>query len=179
MSYSDSVSRRGVLILDTGPIRELVTYHAVHEFRFEGLRRELKHFHSPESYRNCTAFLALFQKKITSASVVAELSWWIRDTDRGRPDHLNERPDGQIRLWGRVREEFQKMGMDETVVKLLDMDIELVAKYGPTDVSLLGIAQLNNRQHPTILTLDDRLRAECRKAQIPSASLLEACLGTW
>jgi hypothetical protein len=167
------------LILDTGPIRELVAYHAVHQFRFERLRSELKHFDSPESYRNCTSFLALFQKKITSASVVAELSWWIRDTDPGRSDRWNERLGGQIRLWGRVKEEFQNMGMEETMVRLLDMDIELVAKCGPTDVSLLGIAQLKNRQHPTILTLDDRLRAECRKAQIPSASLLEACLGTW
>jgi hypothetical protein len=168
MSYSGSVGRRSVLILDTGPIRELVAYQAVYQFRFDTLRRELRHLNSAKSYRSCSEFLASFQRKMTSVSVVTELGRWIRDT----------RPKGQVRLWERVREEFENMGMDESAVKLLDMDIELVAKYGPTDVSLLEIAHRNAQQRPAILTLDGRLEAECRRTQISSFSLRDACLET-
>jgi hypothetical protein len=34
--------RRELLILDTGPIRELGVFRAVEQFRFEGLRKSLR-----------------------------------------------------------------------------------------------------------------------------------------
>jgi hypothetical protein len=165
MHYSDSATPRSAVIIDTGPIRELITYHAVYGFGFNSLRPELKHLVSVEAYENCGRFLTSFRKRITSASVVAELYYWIRDTDR----------TGQKRLWERAREEFENMGMEENVVRLLDMDLNLVAKYGPTDVSLIEIARQNRPQKPVILTLDNRLYAECWKAQIGSSLLGEVC----
>jgi hypothetical protein len=167
MFSSDRFDRQSILILDTGPIRELVTYHAVYHFGFSKLRQELKQLTSVENYQNFSEFLATFRKKMTSTSVIAELHWWIRETDH----------HGQIRLWTRVREEFERMGMDEDAVTLLAMDIELLAKLSPTDVSLLEIARRNVQQHPVILTVDGQLHTECRKAQVFSRSLSEACMG--
>src|SRR5208282_590227 len=125
--------RRELLILDTGPIRELVLFHAVDQFGFEGLRSNLQCIVDRDSYLRCTKFIRLFHKKTTSASVVAELNYWIRETDR----------TGQVRLWKRVYEEFREMGMDEQAVRLLEMDISLVTRLGPLDVSLLEIARRN------------------------------------
>jgi hypothetical protein len=154
-----------VLILDTGPIREIVSYYAVHNLRFHTLRPQLIHLVNPDTYENCSTFLSSFRKKTTSASVVAELYYWIRETE----------PMGHKQLWERVYQEFENMGMDENVVKLLDMQLELVTRYGPVDASLLEIARRNARQKPVILTLDSRLHAECVKAQISSQLLLEVC----
>jgi hypothetical protein len=159
------VDRRRILIVDTGPIWELVLYHAVNELGFVRLKGSLKHFHSPEDYENCGSFLSGFAKKTTSASVVAELYRRIRDTERM----------GHARLWRQVYEEFENMGMGEEVVRLLDMEPDLVAKHGPTDVSLIEIARRNLNQRPVILTLDGKLYSECLKAQIRSDLLIEVC----
>lgn len=155
----------GILILDTGPIWELVLYNAVTQFRFASLRPSLTHFVSIEAYEHCGTFLASFRKRTTSASVVAQLYNFIRHTDKG----------GQRQLWELVYEEFRRMDMDEHVVKLLDMDLDLIARYGPTDVSLIEIAIRNFRQNPVILTLDSPLHSECGKARIRSRLLIEVC----
>jgi hypothetical protein len=160
------VEWHGILIVDTGPIWELVLYRAVEELRFSSLRRDLKYLVSHETYENCGSFLAGFGRKTTSASVVAELYRRIRHTEpRGGHPHL----------WKQVYEEFKSMGMGEDVVKLLDMDVDLVTKYGPTDVSLLEIARRNLTKRPVVLTLDRQLHAECKKAQIRSELLIEVC----
>ena len=74
--------RRKLLILDTGPIRRLVLFHAVDQYRFEGLRNNLQWIRDRDSYIRCTKFIGSFHRKTTSASVVAELNYWIRDTER-------------------------------------------------------------------------------------------------
>lgn len=168
MPYPDSdrgVNRPGILIMDTGPIWELILYRAVKELGFAGLKRNLTYFVDSEAYETCGNFLSSFRKKTTSASVVAQLHTFIRGTDR----------QGRRQLWAQVYDEFEKMGMDEDVVRLLDMDPDLIAKYGPTDVSLLEIARRNLKQRPVILTLDSPLHSECRKAGIQSELLIEVC----
>src|ERR1700691_2685612 len=104
--------RRELLILDTGPIRELVLFHAVDQLQFEGLRGNLKWIVEQDAYIRCTQFIGSFHRKTTSASVVAELNCWIRETDR----------TGRERLWNQVFDEFRGMRMDEEVVKLLELD---------------------------------------------------------
>ena len=156
---------RRIVILDTGPLWELVLYQAVTQLGFVSLRRNLTHFVSPEAYSNCGSFLAAFGQRVTSASVVAELYRHIRKTE----------PRGHSQLWKQVYEEFERMGMDEHVVKLLEMAPDLVTLYGPTDASLIEIAQRNIRQTPVILTLDNRLHAECKRSQIRSDLLVQVC----
>ena len=67
------------------------------------------------------------------------------------------------------------MGLGEDLVRFLDMDIDLVAQYGPTDVSLLEIARNNLTQSPVVLTLDSRLYGECLSSQIASELLMQVC----
>ena len=159
------MNRRSILIMDTGPIWELVLYRAVKELGFANLRRDLRYFVSLEAYENCGSFLSAFGKKTTSASVVAELYGRIRGTEQ----------KGHPQLWELVYEEFRNMRMDEDIVRLLDMEPSLVAKCGPTDISLIEIARRYANQKPVILKLDGQLHAECTKAQIGSYSLSEAC----
>jgi len=159
-------SRCELLILDTGPIRELVGFHAVDRFGFERLRSDLCFISNPESYRMCTQFVASFRRKTTSASVVAELYRWIRETD----------PKGQAKLWNRVYEDFQNMGMDEEVVRLVEMDLGLVVTFGPVDVSLLELARRHADHNPVLLTIDSKLYGECKKAGLHVSHLQEVTL---
>lgn len=155
--------RRELLILDTGPIRELVLFHAVDQLQFERLRGNLKWIVEQDSYIRCTQFIGSFHKKLTSASVVAELNCWIRETD----------PTGRERLWNQVFDEFREMGMDEEVVKLLEMDIRSVTTFGPVDVSLLKLARRHERLSPLVLTIDSGLQGACEKAGLRVRHLRE------
>ncbi len=158
-----SDSPRELLILDTGPIRELVLFRAVRRFGFESLQDDLRFIKNKDSYDRCGQFISLFNRKTTSASVVAELHHWIRTTER----------TGQEKLWNRVYEEFRGMNMDEEVVKLVEMDISLVARFGPVDVSLLELARRHARRDPLVLTIDSRLHSECNRAGIGVSLLYE------
>ncbi len=165
-SYLEGYQRQELLILDTGPIRELVTFHAVEHLRFEKLRRHMEFIKDRESYRTCTRFIASFAKRTTSALVAVELHRWIRDTD----------PGGQGRLWNRVYEEFQQMDMSEEMVQLVGMDGALVTRFGPVDVSLLELVRRHASHKPLLLTTDSALKGECTKAGLYVRHLREVML---
>jgi hypothetical protein len=164
-----TIDRRELLILDTGPIRELVTFHAVDQLGFESLQRELRFINDRESYDRCSKFVESFRRRTTSASVVAELNYWIRNTERA----------GQERLWNRVYEEFREMGMDEEVVRLVEMasaggmGLALLTRLGPVDVSLMGLARRHAQESPPVLTMDNELCGECERAGLQVFHLRE------
>ena len=158
--------RRELLILNAGPIHELVLFHAVRHLRFQSLSSHLKFILSSESYDQCSKFIGLFKRKTTSASVVCEINYWIRKTE----------PKGQLKLWELVYDEFRNMGMDEEVVRLLQMDTNSVAKFGPVDVSLLEIAKRQATLSPLVLTIDHPLHAEGVRAGL-RMQLIQDLLG--
>ena len=158
--------RRELLVLDTGPIRELVLFHAVHYFRFQNLSSDLKFILRSESYDQCVNFIREFRRKTTSASVVCEINRWIRKTAT----------TGQLKLWKRVYDEFRDMGMDEDVVKLLAMDTLTVARFGPVNVSLLEIAKRQAYLSPIVLTVDLPLYGEGQQAGL-RVQLIQDLLG--
>jgi hypothetical protein len=145
---------RELLILDTGPIRELILYHAVFSFGFEGLRRELRCLTHADPYDRCVDFVASFRRRTTSASVVSELNCWIRKTER----------QGQERLWNRIYDQFRGMEMNEEVIRLLHMDIQMVARFGPVDVSIIKLAERHRQERPVVLTIDQALCGICKDA---------------
>ena len=150
---------RQLLIVDTGIIRELVTFRAVDEFRFMRLHPKLRFIRDRAAYQKCSRFIAEFKRKVTSASVCAELNYWIRGTE----DH------GQIKLWNLVYEEFRNLGLEEEAIKLTDMraSLSLVSRLGPVDLSLIEIAGRHVESSPHVLTIDTReLYDECEKRKI-------------
>lgn len=153
-SLRTELDRRALLILDTGPIRELILNYAVFHFGFERLGSSLRWLTTQASYDRCSEFIASFQRKMTSASVVAELNLWIRDTEK----------HGQARLWRQAYEEFRNMQTHEEVVPLEAMDIEMVTRFGPVDASLIGLASRHRREYPLVLTIESELRGQCMKA---------------
>jgi hypothetical protein len=164
--------KRELLIFDAGPIREMVTFHAVEQYGFERLRGDLQLIRDPQAYSQCSKFVASFRRKTTSASVVAELNYWIRKTE----------PTGQERLWNRVYEEFREMGMDEEVVRLVEMasademGLALLTRLGPVDVSLMGLARRHAKEGALVLTTDGPLCRECERAGLHVSHLRDVTL---
>lgn len=153
-----------VLIFDTGPLWELVVYSAVHSLRFRSLDGELEHLRTGSAYESLTSFIANFQNRMTTPHVVAEISSLIiRRTER----------KGRGAIWERVYTEFSSMGMDESLLKLLEMPQKLVAEIGPTDVGILDLALRLARPGTVILSIDYPLISECWRTGINAKHLRE------
>ncbi len=167
MSASPTISGPQVLVFDTGPLWELVLYSAVHTLRFAILKGGLRHLQSDSSYQRVSEFVGSFQRKTTTPHVVAEISSWIIRTER----------KGQSAIWGLVYTEFSSMGMDEGVLKLLEMAQELVADIGAVDVSVLKLGLSLGQPKPLVLSIDSALIAECRRAGVSAKHLWEVIAG--
>lgn len=163
MSPSRVISAPRVLVFDTGPLWELVLYSAVHTLRFESLESGIRHLRTDSSYQRFTNFVATFGRKTTTSHVVAEISSKIIRTER----------KGQSAIWGVVYSEFSSMGMDEDVLKLIEMPQELVADIGAVDASVLKLGLTFARAKSLVVSIDGALIAECKRAGLAAKDLWE------
>jgi hypothetical protein len=152
------------LIFDTGPLLELVIYSAVHVLGFASLKDYLRYLQDPSSYERVSNFVAFFPKKTTTAHVITEISSWII---------RNTRSEGHFAVWGLVYREFSAMGMDEDVLKLVEMPQQLVADFGAADAGILQLASGLGRANSTIFSVDSALIAECRRVGVNARDLWE------
>jgi hypothetical protein len=74
------------------------------------------------------------------------------------------------------------MGMDEEVVKLVEMasagemGLALLTRLGPVDVSLIGLARRHITESPLVLTMDGELFGECKRAGLNVSHLRDVTL---
>lgn len=154
-----------VLVFDTGPLWELLLYQAVRSpLRFASLRTELTYLRTSSSYESLSRFIGGFQRRTTTPHVVAEISARILNRTQ---------PKGQPELWALLYEDFRSMGMDEALLKLLEMPQPLVASFGAVDSSVLECARKVSGSTALVLSIDGALIAECRRAGIDAKHLSE------
>jgi hypothetical protein len=65
------------------------------------------------------------------------------------------------------------MGMDEGVMKLLEMPQELVAEIGAVDVSIVELGRSLGPPKSLVLSIDSTLIAECQRAGLNARHLVE------
>lgn len=163
-----TLSSPQLLIFDTGPLWELVIYSAVHQLRFQSLNSELQYLRTRPSYEIVTNFIGNFRNRTTTPHVVAEISSLIiRRTER----------TGHRAIWERVYTEFRRMGMDESVLKLLELPQKRVAEIGATDAGVLGLGLNFGKSKPVVLSVDFPLIAECKRAGVNAKHLREVLAG--
>lgn len=167
MNASAALTGGRALVFDTGPLWELVLYLAVRDLKFERLRGDLIHLRAESSYRRFTDFVAVYGKKTTTPHVVAEISSKITRTERR----------GQSAIWRLVYDEFLAMRMDESVLKLLEMPPDLVSEIGAVDVSVLRLGSSLGRPKSIVISTDERLIAECRRAGVDAQDMWEVIAG--
>jgi hypothetical protein len=124
----------------------------------------LRHLKSESAYQKLSEFIASFRRRTTTPHVVAEISSRIIRTERR----------GQSAIWGLVYTEFRSMGMDEGVLKLLEMPQDLVADIGAVDASVLRLGLSFGEPKPLVLSIDSALIAECIRAGVSAKHLWEA-----
>jgi|SRR5208282_6107653 len=150
-----------ILLLDTGPLRELVLYSAVENLGFASLKKEMQFLQTKNRYENLAGFISNFRQRKTTPHVVSEMSSWI----------LRTFESGRANIWRLVFEEFTRMHMDEQTIELVRMPCESVIKLGATDTGLLEAASELGAWSTTVLSIDHALIAECRGAGLHALHL--------
>lgn len=159
---------RKVLIFDTGPLRELILYEAVHTVGFKKLAPDLTHLRSSTDRDGLSQFVSGFQNRTTTPQVVAEISSWIlRTIFQGRAD-----------VWAVVYREFQGMGIDERLIKLLQTPQDDVVELGAVDASLLKLGSSYDPGAPVVLSIDASLIKKCNQSGVAAVHLREVIAGT-
>jgi hypothetical protein len=152
-----------VLIFDTGPLRELILYEAVHALGFKRLAPDLIHLRSDADRDRLSQFISGFQSRTTTPQVVAEISSWVFRTDS----------QGRENIWAVIYREFQGMGMDERLIRLLEMPRDTVAQLGAVDVSVLKLGSSFDPGAPLVLSIDRSLIAKCNQSGVTALHLWE------
>jgi hypothetical protein len=80
---------------------------------------------------------------------------------------------GQSEIWGIVYREFSSMGMDEHLLKLLEMPQELVAEIGAVDTSVLNLGKKFGHRNSVVLSIDSTLVKECKHPGVDAKHLTE------
>lgn len=150
-----------LLILDTGPIREIVIHKAVFDLKFRSLSSSLTWLKTQDSYSHLSLFISRFRQKFVTCGTVVELHKFIQDTPR----------EGRRDLWGLVCDEFRAMDVNEQIIRLLNLKIENLARLGPVDTSVLELAHVHKAVSPVVLTIDSALQRECRQAGVHAKHL--------
>ncbi len=69
------------------------------------------------------------------------------------------------------------MGMDERLIKLLDMPRDQVAELGAVDTSLLKLGSSFDPGAPLVLSIDGSLIAKCKRSGVAALDLWEVIAG--
>jgi len=159
---------RKVLIFDAGPLRELILYEAVHTVGFKKLAPDLTHLRS-NTDRDCLSqYVSGFQNRTTTPQVVAEISSWIlRTIFQGRAD-----------VWAVVYREFQGVGIDERLIKLLETPRVDVVELGAVDASLLKLGSSYDPGAPVVLSIDGSLIKKCNQCGVAALHLRDVIART-
>jgi hypothetical protein len=141
-----------------------VLFRAVHDLRFSILMPELTHLQTKSSYQKLTEFIGQFPRKTTTAHVVAEISSRITRT---KPK------EGHANIWKLVYDEFSFMKMDEHLLRLVEMDQQLVAEVGATDAGVFKLALSFGTSKALVISIDRKLIDECNQASVHARHLSE------
>jgi len=93
---------------------------------------------------------------LTSPHVIAEIHGLVQSRAGWRGARLSD-------FWLIAQEELRRLSLDERSIKLVNMNSENLAAFGPTDDSILQIAV---QKHGTVVTGDHGLRGRLKEKQI-------------
>ncbi len=92
----------------------------------------------------------------TSPHVIAEIHGLAKSRAHLRGPKLES-------FWGCAQEELLSLGLEEHLVRVIEMEREDLRLFGPTDTSILTLA---GARRGVVLTEDGKLRSRCVKQEV-------------
>jgi len=106
----------------------------------------------------------------TSPHVIAEMHGWAMSRSKA-----GLRRPALGYFWRLAQEELTRLGLEEGLIRVTDMELETLRSFGPIETAILTLAK---RQGTVVLTEDGRLRGECAHQEISVLSCSDV-LAEW
>lgn len=144
-------------IVDTGLLFDFLLWQFSDSFRIPTLLSKLRYL-TNDFYRKSVRWYFTNAKPVTTCpEVVAEIHHHAESIWRG--SYLGD-------FWRFAQKELIELGLNEEMVKLVQMDADTLSSFGPTDTALLRIASLSPNFSQPIFIADGRLAGQCRKKEL-------------
>ena len=146
-------------IVDTGPLFDFLIWKFSETKKLEYLIKKLKYLHFKHRRIAVDWYLNFAKPILISPEVIAEINRHAQSVaDLSKP---------QMEIfWAFSQSELRHLGIDEEMIKLLDMKTEILKKFGPTDTALFHLAQRPENIGKPVFTQDGKLRALCKTNEI-------------
>jgi tetrahydromethanopterin S-methyltransferase subunit H len=115
-----------------------------------------------------------FAKPIrTSPHVIAEIHGLVKSRAKWKGARVGD-------FWRFAHDKLSSLGLQEELVRVEDMEVEALAEFGPTDASILTLANLTlaKKRRTVVLTEDPHLRGKCALQEISVLSCWDV-LAEW
>ncbi len=161
-------------ILDTGPLMEFLVRRYEQQFGppWPDPRFNFHALRSPIDTVACERFFAASRNQLrTTPGVVVEIRYHLRCAERSGT--ISPHRVLRSRFWQLAQDEFRQLGMDEHLIRLLDVRQEILIDAGPVDAGLLELARrfLQQGDSVVVLTDDDNFRKQCGREQVTAEGL--------
>ncbi len=143
-------------IVDTNLLFDFLLWRFSDSLKILPLLAELKYLKAAP-YRASLQWYFKIAKPITTCpEVIAEIH-----------GHAERTPGLQLKnFWKFAQSELAELGLNEELIKVVDMDADILSTLGPTDTALLRLGMLYQTQKQPILTEDTKLAGHCRKREL-------------
>lgn len=153
-------------IVDTGPLFDFLFWRFSESIRIRVLSTDLRYL-STDAYKKSLNWYFTVAKPITTCpEVIAEIH---------RHAEQRLRYPGLGSFWKFAQNELTELGLNEKLVKFIQMDGDTLSSLGPTDTALLDLS--DNLRQP-VFTEDTKLAGQCRKRQL-SVLRINDVLSLW
>ena len=143
-------------VIDTNVLFDFLVWRFCVETKTAFPRRISDSAAEKDTMRALHWYLDLTKPILTSPHVIAEIHGLVQARADWRGARLSA-------FWLFAQEELRRLWLDERLIKLVNMDSEGLAAFGPTDDSIL---QLALQTHGTAVTGDHDLIGRLREEQI-------------
>lgn len=157
----DTIPR--VPIVDTGPLFDFLWLRYCEDYHRRDLLSGLRYLTSSDLREAIRWYFGIAKPILTCPQVIAEVH--NHAMKRLGNDKLQE-------FWKIAHKELIELELDEDLVRLLEMDSEILCTFGPTDTALISMAVRRQMSHP-VLTMDGKVIGHCRRKEIKVLSLGE------
>lgn len=150
-------------IVDTGPLFDFVWLRYCEKRSKSYKPIDFLYLSSTLSREAVSWYFRIAKPLVTCPQVIAEMH--NHAIKRLRDDKLRE-------FWKVAQMELIELGLDEDLVKLVEMDSDILCSFGPADTALIHIA-IRRQTSCSIFTTDGKLAGHCIDKQIKVLSLGE------
>lgn len=146
-------------IVDTGPLFDFLIWKFSETAKLEYLIGKLSYLKSDSLRRATQWYLGFANPILICPEVIAEINGLARSRAK-----LSNSQMGLF--WTFSQKELLELGIDEKMIKLMDMDSDILKSYWPIDTAIFHLAQREENIGKPVFTEDGRLRNFCVQKEI-------------